>query len=272
MIRLKTEEEIAKMKRGGEILSRVLSSLMKACVAGAHTVDLDRLAREGIEKAGGKPSFLHYKIHAHDPEYPATLCISINEQVVHGLPEPDRVIQNGDLVSLDIGMWYPVKGPSAPTGDSESMATDMAATVAVGKVSADARRLNDDTRESLKRALSVVKEGAWIHEIGMAVEGFLDPKGYGIIKELCGHGVGHAVHEDPQIPNYHERGYRPVKMKAGMCLAIEPMVSLGAWRVRQLDNGWTFSTVDGSLAAHWEVTVAVTKSGYELITPWPDGV
>ncbi len=258
MIKLKTPEEIAKMKRGGEILSRVLSMLMKACVVGAHTVELDKLAQEEIKKAGGTPSFLNYKIHPKDPAYPGAVCISINDEVVHGLPEPDRIIKDGDLVGLDIGMWY------------EGLATDMAATVAVGKASSQAKRLNDDTRESLRRALKVVKDGAWIHEIGMAVEELLEPKGYGIIKELCGHGVGHAVHEEPQIPNYHERGFRAVKMKAGMCLAIEPMITTGDWRIRQLNDGWTFSTIDGSLAAHWEVTVAVTKSGYELLTPWPD--
>lgn len=258
MLKLKTPEEIAKMKRGGEILSRVLSSLMQACVAGAHTAELDKLARREIEKSGGTPSFLHYKIHPRDPAYPGAVCISINDEVVHGLPEPDRVIQDGDLVGLDIGMWF------------DGLATDMAATVCVGHVKPEAKRLNDDTRESLKLALKAVKEGAWIHEIGMAVEGFLKPKGYGIIRDLCGHGVGHAVHEEPQIPNYHERRNRPVKMKAGMCLAIEPMVALGDWNIRQKDDGWTLVTADGSLAAHWEVTVAVTKSGYELLTPWPD--
>jgi methionyl aminopeptidase len=258
MIRIKTPQEIAAMKRGGEILSRVLSSLMAACVPGARTADLDLMARDLIQKSGGKPSFLHYRIHKDDPAYPAAVCISINREVVHGLAVPDREIKDGDLVGLDLGMWY------------EDLATDMAATVVAGKGSVEAERLNADTRESLERALAVVKEGAWIHEIGQTVEKFLAPKGYGIIRDLCGHGVGFSVHEEPQIPNYHERRMPPVKLKEGMCLAIEPMVALGDWRIRQLDDGWTMVTADGSLAAHWEVTVAVTKNGYELLTPWPN--
>lgn len=270
MITIKTAEEIEKMKQGGKILSKVLSQVMAACVPGAHTEELDRIAREGIAKANGKPSFLHYKISDYDPPYPAAVCISINEEVVHGLAIPNRAIKEGDLVGLDIGMWYPVKDPSDPTG--RGLATDMAATVCVGKVTSEAQELSKDTRESLKLGLAVIKEGAWLHEISQAIEGYLAPKGYGIIRDLCGHGVGYSVHEDPQIPNYHERRHKPVKLKAGMCLAIEPMVSAGDWRIRQKDDGWTYVTADKSLAAHWEVTTVVTKSGFEFITPWPDKV
>lgn len=258
MITIKTPEEIEKMKRGGKILSEVLSRVAKACVAGASTEELDRIATEGIESAGGKPSFLHYQISPDDPQYPSTVCISINDEVVHGLATPNRVIKDGDLVGLDIGMWF------------EGLATDMAATVCVGNVSSEARELSTATRESLKRALSVVKDGAWVHEIGKTIEEYLKPMKYGIIKDLCGHGVGHSVHEDPQIPNYHERRAKPVKLKAGMCIAIEPMITAGDWRVKQKDDGWTFITADSSLAAHWEVTIAVTKSGFEMITPWPE--
>ncbi|MDD2785950.1 MAG: type I methionyl aminopeptidase [Patescibacteria group bacterium] len=270
MITIKTSEEIEKMKRGGKILSEVLSRVAKACVAGASTEELDRIAKEGIESAGGKPSFLHYQISPEDPQYPSTVCISINDEVVHGLATPNRIIKDGDLVGLDIGMWFPVKDPSDPTGGADGLATDMAATVCVGNVSSEARKLSEATRESLKRGLSVVKDGVWVHEIGKTIEEYLKPMKYGIIKDLCGHGVGHAVHEDPQIPNYHERRARPVKLKAGMCIAIEPMIALGSWRVKQKDDGWTFVTADGSLAAHWEVTIAVTKNGFEMITPWPD--
>ncbi|MHB8831163.1 MAG: type I methionyl aminopeptidase [Patescibacteria group bacterium] len=260
MITIKTAEEIEKMKQGGKILSQVLSQVTAACIPGARTEELDRIAREGMAKAKGKPSFLHYKISDNDPPYPAAVCISINEEVVHGLAIPNRVIKEGDLVGLDIGMWY------------EDLATDMAATVCVGKVTSEARELSDDTREALKRGLAVIKEGAWLHEISQAIEGYLAPKDYGIIRDLCGHGVGYAVHEDPPIPNYHERRHKPVKLKAGMCLAIEPMVSTGDWRIKQKDDGWTYITADKSLAAHWEVTIVVTKSGFEFITPWPDKV
>jgi methionyl aminopeptidase len=260
MIIIKTAEEIAKMKQGGKILSAVLARVMQACVAGAHTEELDRIAREGIEKAGGRPSFLNYQISPQDPPYPSAVCISVNDEVVHGLATPDRVIKDGDLVGLDIGMWF------------QDLATDMAATVCVGKVTSAARHLSDDTRESLKKGLDAVKEGVWLHEISQAIEGYLKPKGYGIIRDLCGHGVGYGVHEDPQIPNYHERRNAPLKLKAGMCLAIEPMVTNGDWRIRQKDDGWTYVTADGSLAAHWEVTIVVTKGGFEFITPWPDSL
>lgn len=247
------------MKRGGMILSRVLSSVIEACVPDVSTKRLDDMARELLEKAGAKPSFLRYQIHKSDPPYPSTLCISINDEVVHGPAEPERIIRDGDLVSLDIGAWY------------EGMATDMAATVAVGNASAEAINLNKHTRESLKRSLATVKEGNWVNDIGAAIEDYLEPFDFGIVREMVGHGVGHAVHEDPQIPHFRERRrMNPVRLLTGMCLAIEPMVTNGDWRIRQKNDGWTIATVDGSLAAHWEVTVAVTKGGFELITPWPD--
>jgi len=258
MIRLKTQEQIQAMKRGGAILSAALFKVMQACVPGAHTDALDKMLRDEFEKAGGRPSFLNYKIHTIDPPYPSAICISINDEVVHGPATPDRVIKDGDLVKLDVGLWY------------EDMATDMAATVCVGNVPEVASRLSHETRRALEIALETIKAGAWIHDIGKAIEDYLEPKGYGIIRDLVGHGVGYAVHEDPAIPHYHERRARPVKLKAGMCLAIEPMVTLGNWAIKQKNDGWTIVTADGSLAAHWEVTVAVTKEGYELITPWPD--
>lgn len=258
MITIKTADEVKNMKQGGKILSEVLSRVMAACVNGASTEALDQIAREGMALAGGKPSFLNYQISDFDPPYPAAVCISVNDEVVHGLAIPDRIIKDGDLVGLDVGMWY------------EGLATDMAATVCVGDVKPEAKVLSDDTRESLKRGLSVIKEGVWLHEISQAIEGYLKPKKYGIIRDLCGHGVGYSVHEDPQIPNYHERRAKPVKLKAGMCLAIEPMVTLGDWRIKQKDDGWTYVTADRSLAAHWEVTIVVTPSGFEFITPFPD--
>lgn len=257
MIKLKTPEEIAKMKRGGEILSRTLSLLAKHCVPGANTEDLDKMARDEFEKAGGKPSFLNYQIHSSDPPYPSAVCISINDEVVHGPATPNRVIADGDVVKMDIGLWY------------EGMATDMACTVLVGNVPEAACELSADTRKALEMALLTIKDGSWVHDIGKTIQNYLEPKGYGIVRDLVGHGVGHAVHEDPQIAHFHDRRMPPVKLKAGMCIAIEPMVALGDWQIKQKNDGWTIITRDGSLAAHWEVTVCVTEDGYELITPWP---
>jgi methionyl aminopeptidase len=255
---IKTPDEIQKLKRGGEILSRVLRGAAERCVAGASTEEMDRFAHDAIVAAGGKPSFLGYRISKEDPAFPSTLCISINEEVVHGLATPDRTIKDGDIVGLDIGMWY------------EGLATDMATTVMVGNVRSEVRDLVKTTRESLKQGISAIKAGGWVSDIGAAVEDVVKPKGYGIVKDLVGHGVGHAVHEEPQVPNYREPRAPRVRLEEGMVLAIEPMVTLGGWKVSMKDDGWTIVTRDGSPAAHFELTVVVTKSGYELITPWPD--
>lgn len=256
---LKTPAEIAAMKEGGAILSRALRAAADACVTGAHTKDLDAIARGVIEEAGGKPSFLGYKIHGEGVPFPGTLCVSINDEVVHGLPLPDRVIQDGDIVSLDIGCWY------------KDLCTDMAMTVIVGEASEEVKKLVAVTRESLVRGLSAVKAGRYIHEIGATIEDFIKPQGYGIVKDLVGHGVGHAVHEDPLVPNYRERHAPKIKMLEGMVIAIEPMVTLGkSGQVYMKDDQWTIATNDKSICAHSEVTVAITKTGYELITPWPD--
>jgi methionyl aminopeptidase len=255
---IKTPDEIQKLKRGGEILSRVLRHVADACVVGASTEALDTLAREEIIAAGGTPSFLGYRISPEDVAFPSTLCISINEEVVHGLATPDRTIQDGDIVGLDIGMWY------------EGLATDMATTVMVGNVRPEVRELVTTTRESLKQGIAAIKPGGWVTDIGAAVEDVVKPKGYGIVKDLVGHGVGHAVHEDPQVPNYREPRAPRIRLEEGMVLAIEPMVALGGWKVSMKDDGWTIVTRDGSPAAHFELTVVVTSSGVELITPWPD--
>jgi methionyl aminopeptidase len=255
---IKTPSEIKLLKEGGELLSTILRQIRGACVAGVTTEELDVLARKLFKEAGAKSSFLDYRISPNDPPYPGALCVSINEEVVHGLPLPPRVIRDGDVVSLDIGMWY------------KNLATDMATTVPVGKVDRKSRRLVQDTRESLVRALEVVRAGAWVSDIGAAIEDYLKPKGYGIVKDLVGHGVGHAVHEDPSIPNYREPRAPRIKLQSGMVIAIEPMITLGTWKVKMKDDGWTIVTEDGSTAAHFEVTIAVTDKGYELMTPWPD--
>ncbi len=255
---IKTTEEIERLKEGGVLLSGVLRMVASACKPGASTEDLDSLARKEFERVGGAPSFLNYQIGPEDPPYPSALCISINEEVVHGPATPDRKIAEGDVVGLDIGMWY------------KALATDMATTVIIGETTEDRRRLVKDTRESLVRALSVVRAGALVSEIGATIEDFLLPKNYGIVRDLVGHGVGHAIHEEPQIPNFRDPRTPRVVLKEGMVLAIEPMITLGTWKVRLKKDGWTIVTADGSPSAHFEVTIAVTKTGYDLITPWPD--
>jgi methionyl aminopeptidase len=256
---IKTAEEIEKLRRGGALLSQTLREIRAACVPGASSAELDAIARKRFAEAGGTPSFLGYRIGKRDPAYPGALCVSINDEVVHGLPIPGKTFQEGDVVGLDIGVWL------------DGLCTDMATTVIVGNTAAsNVRDLVRDTRESLVRGISAIRAGALVADIGTAVEDYLKPKKYGIVKDLVGHGVGHAVHEDPPIPNYREPRAAKVKLQAGMVLAIEPMVTLGDWRVTMKDDGWTIVTADGSLAAHFEVTVAVTEGGYELLTPWPD--
>lgn len=259
MALIKTPDEIAALKEGGAMLSRTLREIREACVSGVTTEALDAIARRRFKEAGGTPSFLGYRIGKEDPAFPSAVCISINDEVVHGTATPSRVIQEGDVVGLDIGVWW------------KNLCTDMATTVIVGH-SSDERvaGLVEDTRESLVCGLSVIKAGAWVRNIGEAVEDYLKPKKYGIVKDLVGHGVGHAVHEAPAIPNFRDRHAPEVRLKTGMVLAIEPMVTLGGWQVRQKDDGWTIVTADGSLSAHFEVTVAVTDTGYDLLTPWPD--
>ncbi|MCR4256704.1 MAG: type I methionyl aminopeptidase [Candidatus Uhrbacteria bacterium] len=255
---IKTYDEIAKLREGGVILSRTLREVREACVTGASTQALDQIARDRFAEAGAEPSFLGYRIGGEGAPFPGAVCISINDEVVHGLPIPNRTLNEGDVVSLDIGCWY------------KGLCTDMATTVMVGAVDEKTEVLVRDTREALLVGLSVVHAGGFIHDIGNAIEDLIKPKGYGIVRDLVGHGVGHAVHEDPQISHYRERHAPRIRMQEGMVLAIEPMITLGDWRVYLKDDQWTISTQDGSTAAHFEVTIAVTKDGYELITPWPD--
>ncbi len=258
MSMIKNPVEIEVLREGGALLSRTLAEIREACVAGASTKALDAIARKRFAEAGAEPSFLGYRIGPEDPPYPGALCVSINEEVVHGLAIPERILKNGDVVGLDIGVWY------------KGLATDMATTVVIGDVDERVRELVEVTRESLVKALSVVKAGNWISDVGAAIEDFVKPHKFGIVKDLVGHGVGHAVHEDPQIPNYREPRAPKIKMQKGMVLAIEPMITMGTWKVRMKDDGWTIVTADNGVSAHFEVTVAVTDVGCELLTPWPD--
>lgn len=258
MALIKTPEEIEKLKEGGKILSATLKELREKCVPGVTTKELDSLAQECFKEAGGKPAFLGYKISSSDPGYPGAVCISINDEVVHGIPSDDRVIKDGDIVGMDVGLWY------------KDLCTDMATTVMVGNVDPKTVELVRATREGLVRGLDTIHEGALVGDIGTAIEAFIKPKGYGIVRDLVGHGVGHSVHEEPPIPHFRDPRSPRVELKTGMILAVEPMINLGDWHVNQQDDGWTIVTRDGSPSAHFEVTVVVTEKGYDLITPWPD--
>lgn len=257
MAHIKTSEEIEKMRQGGALLSRALQAAVDAAKPGVKMRELDEIATRVIEEGGAKPSFRGYTGGGSVP-FPATLCVSRNAEVVHGVGTRDDVLEEGDIVGLDIGCWY------------EGLATDMAVTIPIGSISKERLKLLRLTRDAMYAGVDAAKPGNLISDIGAAVEDSVDLKKYGIIRSLVGHGVGHEVHEDPHIPNYRAKQFPRVEIKSGMCLAIEPMVTSGSEAVLTLDDGWTITTEDESDAAHFEVTLAVLEDGPEILTPQPE--
>ncbi len=250
------EKEIVSLRQGGKLLAEILGELARMTAPGVSTANLDAHAEKRMRDAGGAPSFKGYKAGGNVP-FNGTVCTSINHEVVHAPPYPGRTLKEGDIISLDIGMRY------------EGLCTDMAVTVPVGKVPEKALRLIRVTRDSLLAGVENVRPGGKIRNIGKAVQAVVESGGFGVVRALVGHGVGHAVHEDPQVPNFDDPDSPKVVMKKGMVLAIEPMVTEGSWEVEMARDQWTIFTQDRRLAAHWEVTVAVTEDGYEILTPLP---
>lgn len=253
MIKLKSPEEIRALKAGGKILSEILNSVAKMAHPGVTTAELNRAAEDLVRERGGEPSFLNYS--SGDNPYPAALCTSVNSQVVHGIPG-DYILKEGDIVGLDIGMRYPAKN---------GLYTDMAMTAAVGKVSKEAEDLIKVTKKALEIWINNIRAGAFLNEIARRVQGYVELNGFSIVRDLVGHGVGFGVHEEPAIPNYYVES-PAIELKEGMVLALEPMINAGGCRVKTLSDGWTVVTADGSLSAHFEHTVAVTKRGCEILT------
>jgi methionyl aminopeptidase len=238
------------MARANRIVVDTLEALEAAAVPGTTTKEMDRIARERIEKAGARPAFLGYR------GYPATLCISVNEEVVHGIPGP-RKLREGDIVGLDLGCIV------------DGFFGDAARTVAVGKISEEAARLMKVTREALLAGIGTCHPGRRVGDIGHAVQSHAERHGYSVVREFVGHGIGTSLHEEPQVPNYGPPGRRE-RLVAGMCLAIEPMVNVGRPEVDVLADGWTAVTRDRSLSAHYELSVAVTPLGpWILSEPYP---
>lgn len=248
--RVKTDEEIVAMRTSGQMLAQVLEFLRPKVVAGVTAQELNDLAARELASLGGKPAFLGYE------GFPAAICISVNDEVVHGIPRAETIIKNGDIVSLDFGVSY------------KGMITDAAISVICGKADQKVVDLVKYTEQSLYEGIEVVKDGCHAGDIGFAVEQVLDRHKLGIIRDLVGHGVGHAVHEDPNIPNYGRKN-SGAQLVAGMTIAIEPMATLGGERITVDADKWTIRTLDGSLAAHFEHTVLVTKTGYEILTQLP---
>lgn len=256
MSMIKTPKEIEAMQEGGALLSRALQAAVDAVKPGVTMRELDTLARGVIEAGGGKPSFLGYKGGSRTA-FPATVCISVNEEVVHGVGTRDIVLEEGDIVGLDIGCWY------------KDLCTDMAVTVPVGKISEERKALLLATRASMMAGVEAARVPGDVKDIAAAIEGAVNQKKYGIVKGLVGHGVGHAVHEAPNVPNYVSKAFASVPLKTGMCLAIEPMLTLGTDEIETADDGWTIVTADGTDAAHFEVTIALLPEGPVILTPPP---
>lgn len=256
MALIKTAEEIQAMREGGALLSRALEAAALAVRPGVTMREIDEIAERTIREGGGKPSFKGYKGGGKIP-FPATLCVSKNEEVVHGIGTREIVLNEGDIVGLDIGCWY------------KDMCTDMAVTVPVGKISAKHLELIKVTRASMEAGVAAARPGGKVSEIAAGVEGAVNPKKYGIVKDLVGHGVGHAVHEPPNVPNYVSDNFPDVSVRPGMCLAIEPMLTLGTDEVQMARDGWTIVTADDTYSAHFEVTIAVLADRVEVVTPQP---
>ncbi|MDC7227180.1 MAG: type I methionyl aminopeptidase [Spirochaetales bacterium] len=246
MIRLKNDEEIKRIRESCKMLAEVYQDLIPSVEEGISTLEVNRICHDLITKRGGTPAFLDYS------GYPASICISINDEVIHGIPS-DRVIKDGDLVSLDLGI------------DLKGYFSDSAITVPVGNISPDAKKLIEVTKQALSAGIDACVHGNRIKDISASVFKVADKHNYGVVREFCGHGVGFEVHESPQIPNYVHPGPNP-RIKKGMVLAIEPMINLGTEKVNILDDDWTVVTADGKISAHFEHTLAVFEDHTEILT------
>ncbi len=246
-ISIKSEREIQLMRESCKMLAGVFKQLEEAIRPGMSTWELDALGEKLIRACGGVPNFLNYN------GFPASLCVSVNDEVVHGIPRKDCILQEGDIVSVDAGLIY------------KGYHSDMARTFAVGEISEEAKLLIERTKQSFFDGIKMAKAGNHLFEISNAIDASIKPYGYGIVRDLVGHGIGTSLHEDPQVPNFAQRRRGP-KLQAGMTLAIEPMINMGRADVEWLDDDWTVVSEDGSLSAHYENTILITDGEPEILT------
>lgn len=246
-VSVKSPKEIEKMRKAGHLLEQVHNELAKMIRPGVSTWEIDREGEKIIRSLGCIPNFLNYN------GFPASFCTSINDEVVHGIPSKERILQEGDIISLDAGLIY------------EGYHSDAARTYGVGEISKEAQKLIDVTRESFFEGIKYAKAGHHLHEISAAIGAYAEKFGYGVVRDLVGHGIGTSLHEDPQIPNFAQRR-RGIRLQPGMTLAIEPMINMGRADVCWLDDDWTVVTEDGMLSAHYENTVLITEGEPELLT------
>ena len=246
-ISIKSGKEIELMRESGRILANVLEQLKSYVHPGISTLEIDRKGAELIKSYGCIPSFLNYN------GYPASICISVNDEVVHGIPSKDRILKDGDIVSLDCGVIY------------QGFHSDAARTVPVGEISKEAKQLIEVTERSFYEGIKLARDGKHLHEISEAIQDYVESFGFSIVRDLVGHGIGRNLHEEPQIPNFRQKRRGP-KLEPGMTLAIEPMVNAGRYDVCWLDDDWTVVTEDGSLSAHYENTILITSGEPEILT------
>ena len=246
-VSIKSAREIALMRESGRILAEVHERLKEEIKPGISTYEIDRIGEKMIRSYGCTPSFLNYN------GYPASICVSVNDEVVHGIPNKKRILKEGDIVSLDAGVIW------------KGYHSDAARTHGVGEISKEAQNLIDATRQSFYEGIKMAVSGNHLNDISKAVESYISSFGYGIVRDLVGHGVGANLHEDPQIPNFAQRR-RGTKLRPGMTLAVEPMINMGGWQVEWLEDDWTVVTKDGSLSAHYENTILITDGEPEILT------
>lgn len=257
MVSIKSANEIEAMREGGKILAGIMDEIGKNIAPGKNTLELDKLAEELVFRNGGEPSFKGYKNGAGKP-FPAAICASINSEIVHGAPSMDKVLKDGDLLKIDIGMKY------------KNLHTDMARSFIVGN--ADTRSLQNAlkliqvTEQAFREGIKKIKPGKMLSDYSKTAQKYVEKNGFSLVRNLVGHGVGKELHEDPQIPNYYNKKFKDIKLRAGMTFALEPMVNAGNFETIVGKDGWTFKSKDGSLTAHYENTVVVTESGVEVLT------
>lgn len=246
-VTIKSENEIALMRESCHRLADVHIELEKQIVPGISTFEINRIADELIRGNGGIPNFLDYE------GYPASICVSINDEIVHGIPSKDRIVNDGDIVSIDAGLIY------------KGYHSDAARTIAVGNVSDEGRKLIEVTRQSFFEGIKAAKAGGHLYDISNAIDDYVKPFGYGIVEDMTGHGIGTSMHEDPMIPNFRQEEIG-IYLQPGMTLAIEPMIDIGTKEIKVSDNGWTVMSADGSLSAHYENTILITDGEPEILS------
>lgn len=275
MVYKKNPEEIEIIRQGGRILSQILKEMVAEVKPGVSTLALENILVKRIKEAGGRPAFKDYDM-GDGLYFPSALCASINDEVVHGTAIPGRLLKSGDIIDLDIGMEWPVdpkvreqiKAPVNKFSADGGFYTDMCTTVAVGKISQEAKKLLKVTRECLEAGIKQAKPGNTLADIGSAIQFIAETHGYGVVRDLVGHGVGYMAHEDPNVFNYSipQKSRENMTLEVGMVIAIEPMINMGTWKVDVADNNFTIITADNSLSAHFEHTVAITENGPEILT------